>query len=86
METKTKNKIPFGLPSVGLALILGLVCISLSPEVNSNGGFDWLPRWFLVISNTVGIIFLVLAVLILIYSFYVERQLKRKDDQRNGKY
>lgn len=85
METKTKNKIPFGLPSVVLALIIGFTLVSLDPDSNKNGGFEWIPDWLLMISGTLGVVFLVAAVLILIYTFYVESVLKKKDDQRNGK-
>lgn len=69
-----KNPLKFyGLPVVGLFALIGLILIMLNPEVNNGGGFD-LPDWLLDVAKAFGIIFLILAVIMLINTFRKENR------------
>lgn len=61
----------YGLPIVGLFVLIGLTLIFLNPEVNTGGGLD-LPAWAFAVTSWAGWICLLLAIVFLINTFRKE--------------
>src|SRR5688572_18249814 len=83
---KLGQKIPYGVPVIIAAAIFALTALSLSPDINTNGGYEALAGpVFKIIAIAVAVAAGVAGILFLVNSFAVENQLEKAERERAEK-